>query len=52
VTVHPIGGCAMADNAADGVTNHKGQVFTGENDTSVHKGLFVCDGAIVPCGES
>lgn len=48
VTVHPLGGCPMAETAADGVVNHKGQVFVGAEGAEVHGGLYVCDGAIVP----
>jgi cholesterol oxidase len=47
VTVHPLGGCAMADHGAAGVVDHRGRVFTGEG-TEVHDGLVVADGSIVP----
>jgi cholesterol oxidase len=41
VTPHPLGGCSMGGSAADGVVDHKGEVFG-------YKNLFVLDGAIVP----
>jgi cholesterol oxidase len=47
VTVHPLGGCPMADDGASGVVDHAGRVFTGVNG-EVHDGLVVADGAIVP----
>lgn len=48
VTVHPLGGCRMADECTTGVVNHWGQVFDTRTSTSVHEGLYVMDGAIVP----
>jgi cholesterol oxidase len=51
LTVHPLGGCPMADSETDGVTNHLGQVFkpnSSNNLTNVYQGLTVLDGAIVP----
>ena len=47
-TGHPLGGCAMAEDAAGGVVDHRGQVFTGEPGGGLHDGLFVMDGAVVP----
>lgn len=48
MTVHPLGGCRMAESAKDGVVDHKGQVFAGPQGSEVHKGLYVLDGAIIP----
>jgi cholesterol oxidase len=48
VTVHPLGGCSMAESAETGVTNHKGQVFSSEAGDAAYEGLYVCDGAVVP----
>lgn len=51
VTAHPLGGCAMAENAAHGVVNHKSQVYDtehGQDGTTVHQGLYVIDGSIIP----
>lgn len=41
VTVHPLGGCAMGRDAAEGVTDHRGEVFG-------YPGLYVADGALLP----
>lgn len=48
ITVHALGGCAMADDATLGVVNDKGQVFSGATGTAVHKGLYIMDGSVVP----
>ncbi|RDD60770.1 GMC oxidoreductase [Ferruginivarius sediminum] len=40
-SVHPLGGCAMADSATGGVVDHCGEVFG-------HPNLYVADGAVIP----
>ena len=52
MTVHPLGGCTMGADRTSGVVNHKGQVFDAGKSAAanaVHTGLYVCDGAVVPC---
>ena len=48
VTVHPLGGCGMGEDAGAGVVNHKHQVFAGASGAAVHEGLYVSDGSVVP----
>jgi cholesterol oxidase len=48
VTVHPLGGCVMADQAERGVVDHTGQVFAGTHGQAVHPGLYVSDASIIP----
>jgi cholesterol oxidase len=48
VTVHPLGGCVMAADAAHGAVNHKGQAFSGGAGAEVYEGLYVCDGSTIP----
>ncbi len=52
MTVHPLGGCSMGADSSSGVVNHKGQVYDaseGLAPTAVHDGLYICDGAVLPC---
>lgn len=48
MTVHPLGGCAMADSAAAGVVDEWGRVFNAA-ENEVFDDLVVLDGSIVPC---
>jgi cholesterol oxidase len=41
ITVHPLGGCPMADEPAAGVVDGYGRVYG-------HPGLYISDGSIVP----
>jgi cholesterol oxidase len=47
-TVHPLGGCRMADDAEHGVVDDVGRVFSASHGTATHRGLYVLDGSIVP----
>jgi choline dehydrogenase-like flavoprotein/alpha-beta hydrolase superfamily lysophospholipase len=48
ITVHPLGGCAMADNVNDGVVDDLGRVYNADVGETYHDGLVVLDGAIIP----
>jgi cholesterol oxidase len=41
ITVHPLGGCPMADAPSRGVVDGAGQVFN-------HRGMYVADGSVMP----
>ena len=41
LTAHPLGGCAMAENDAEGVVNEHGEVFG-------HPDLYIADGSVMP----
>jgi cholesterol oxidase len=48
ITVHPLGGCVMADGADQGVVDHRGRVFSSAHGETVYDNLIVADGSIVP----
>ncbi len=48
VSVHPLGGCVMGEDASSGVVNHKGQVFSGTRGEDVYENLYVSDGSVIP----
>ncbi|MBU3070611.1 alpha/beta fold hydrolase [Aestuariicella sp. G3-2] len=51
LTVHPLGGCAMADNHHEGVVDQFGRVFNPADHSrcdAVYDNLVVMDGAMIP----
>lgn len=46
VTAHPLGGCPMGEDYMQGAVDEYGRLFAG--DGSIHEGLFVADGSILP----
>jgi cholesterol oxidase len=48
LSVHPLGGCVMADNSIDGVVNHLGQVFNSEDKNSIYENLYIADSSMIP----
>lgn len=48
VTVHPLGGCSMGEDAGAGVVDDRCRVFAGPKGRDVHEGLYVCDGSVIP----
>ena len=46
MTAHPIGGCPIGEDSANGAVDEFGRLFRG--DGGVHEGLFVADGSLIP----
>jgi cholesterol oxidase len=46
ITAHPLGGCPIGEDYQHGAADEFGRVFS--SDGSVHEGLFVADGALIP----
>ncbi len=49
ITVHPLGGCVMANDASAGVVDHQGQVFAAPFGQSVYENFYIVDGSAIPC---
>lgn len=48
ITVHPLGGCVMAERAEAGVVDHKCRVFRDTTGTATYEGLYVVDASVIP----
>ncbi len=48
ITCHPLGSCAMGEDATNGVTDAKGRVFSGSSGVAIHPNLWVADAALIP----
>ena len=49
VVTHPLGGCPIGGSSSDGVVDGNGGVYdTQSGGQSVHPGLYVADGSIIP----
>jgi cholesterol oxidase len=46
LTAHPLGGCPIGEDYMQGAADEYGRVFS--SDGSVHRGLFVADGSLIP----
>jgi cholesterol oxidase len=52
IVTHPLGGCRIGANMAEGVVDEFGQVYDGSKKTTdplaVHPGLVIVDGSVIP----
>lgn len=48
ISVHPLGGCPMGEDASFSVVNENCQVYSGKSGTETHNGLYIMDGSVIP----
>ncbi|HEU4448219.1 MAG TPA: GMC family oxidoreductase [Nitrososphaeraceae archaeon] len=48
ISAHPLGGCPMGDDAANGVVDSLGRVYRGKSGNKTYDGLYVADASIIP----
>jgi cholesterol oxidase len=48
LTVHPLGGCILGDDAAGAAVNERGQLFSGASGDAVYRDVYVMDGSVIP----
>ena len=51
VTVHPLGGCRMGEDADRAVVDHLCRVFdtsAGDDKSATHEGFYIVDGSVIP----
>ncbi|EMY15212.1 GMC oxidoreductase [Leptospira weilii str. Ecochallenge] len=48
ISVHPLGGCPMGEDASFSVVNENCQVYSGKSGTETHDGLYIMDGSVIP----
>ena len=48
-SVHLLGSFNASPDSSHGACNPKGKVFDGKSQSSVYRGLYVCDASLVPC---
>jgi len=46
--LHPLGGCPMGKDAAEGVVDSMGRIFKGNSGTTKYDDFYVVDGSIIP----
>ena len=47
-TAHPLGGCGMGQDAGAAWSTTNARCSTARSPDSVHAGLYVCDGSVIP----